>query len=246
MFDRIRKALGGGHDTREATPEIDGSGPNLSAVPPFAAKIPGGLAAVDPALIGRYVGLPVASVVSLDNLGPEPTGFLGSKIRDRLGDLNGDSELQPGEIAASQSAAREARMRASGMTEEQIAMIRDRIGEAAAQHRQNAWAVNFCNGRRASVQVFELADDQGEFGRFKARYDYQFIKGGKQSSPNNLFEGQVHDVRGAHYESYRLGGVVVAVGRKHEAVARCGRLEAPHSDRTLAALAALGLWAVEG
>ena len=43
-----------------------------------------------------------------------------------------------------------------------------------------------------------------------------------------------------------MGGVVVAMGRAHEAVVRTYQFEAPRADLTLAALAALGLWAVEG
>ena len=65
--------------------------------------------------------------------------------------------------------AREERLRAEGMTEEQIAMIRDRISSEMAAHTADGWEVSFSHDHRATVQLFPLdAEDASEFERLSS------------------------------------------------------------------------------
>lgn len=203
-------------------------GPDLSAIPPFPAGLAGGLQSVDPAVIGSYVGLPVSSVGPLDGAGAGPA----------------DPHPTLGALVAGQQEARKAKLRASGMSEDQIEVVVTTISEAASQHRIDAWTVVFDNGRRASVQVFPTSDAHGSFTGYQARFREQESR--PRDSGRAILDGTVSEIPEAHYETYRLGGVVVAMGRAHEAVVRTHQLEVPRADLTLAALAALGLWAVEG
>lgn len=204
------------------------AGPDLSAVPPFPAELDGGLLAVDPAVIGTYIGLPVAAVSPLDGAGAGPT-----------------EHPTLGALVVGQQEARKAKLRASGMSEDQIEMVVTTISSAATQHRQHAWSLVFGTGRRASVQVFPLGDGRGDFAGYQARFREQTVGSG-HGGRHPILDGGVIDIPEAHYETYRMGGVVVAVGRGHEAVVKTHQFEAPRADLTLAALAALALWAVEG
>lgn len=230
MFGRTKRS---GVEHGAASAESDG--PDLSVMPPFPAEIPGGLAAVDPAVIASYVNSDVVAILPLENgtWSPLDAGLPG------VGTAGNFSSAPAGK------AEQEARMRASGMSEEQIAMVRARISQAAAEHQPFAWTVVFNDGRQACVQVFPTADD-GEFGRLKARLAKQSSRRAGRGAPDSLIEARVSEVAGAHYESYQLGGLVVARGRRHEAISRCAQMADPRSERVLAALAALGLWAVEG
>ena len=227
MFERWTRSRRGGSG-RQAPAPAAGPAPDLSALPPFPAELDGGLLAVDPVLIGSYLGLDVTAVTPLDGTAPGPV----------------DTHPTLGALVAGQQEARKAKLRASGMSEDQIEMVVTTISEAATQHRQHAWTVVFDTGRRASVQVFPTGDGRGDFAGYQARFREQ--AGRSQHAGRPLLEGTVTDIPEAHYETYRLGGVVVAMGRAHEAVVRTHQFEAPRADLTLAALAALALWAVEG
>jgi hypothetical protein len=228
MFERWTKARRGAAGRSAPEPSV-AAGPDLSAVPPFPAELDGGLLSVDPAVIGDYIGIPVVSVAPLDGV---PS------------DAGPDTHPTLGALVAGQQEARKAKLRASGMSEDQIEMVVTTISEAAVQHRQHAWTVVFGNGRRASVQVFPTGDTRGDFAGYQARFREQ--AGRSRQAGHPILEGTVTDIPEAHYETYRLGGMVVAMGRGHEAVVKTHQLEVPRADLTLAALAALGLWAVEG
>jgi hypothetical protein len=229
MFERWTRFRHDGSG-RHAPGSAAHTGPDLSAIPPFPAGIDGGLLAVDPAVIGSYVGLPVASVAPLDGVAPTPAG--------------GVPHPTLGALVSEQQEVRRARLRASGMSEDQIEVVVTTISEAATQHRQHAWTVVFGNGRQASLQVFPSGRGRGDFAGYQARFREQGTRSRHAGHP--ALEGTVSDIPEAHYETYRLGGVVVAMGRAHEAVVKTQQFEAPRADLTLAALAALGLWAVEG
>jgi hypothetical protein len=213
---------------RQAVGSGAGAGPDLSAVPPFPAELDGGLLAVDPVVIGSYIGLAVTSVAPLDGTAAGPV----------------DTHPTLGALVAGQQEARKAKLRASGMSEDQVEMVVTTISEAATQHRQHAWTVVFGNGRRASVQVFPTGDGRGDFAGYQTRFREQAAR--SRDAGHSILEGTVTDIPEAHYETYRLGGVVVAMGRGHEAVVKTHQFEAPRADLTLAALAALALWSVEG
>lgn len=205
------------------------AGPDLSAVPPFPAELDGGLLAVDPVVIGSYIGLPVVAVTPLDH----------------TAEATPTEHPTLGALVIGQQEARRAKLRASGMTEDQIEMVVSTISSAATQHRQHAWTVEFGTGRKASVQVFPMGDGRGDFAGYQARFREQDAGAGR-SGRHPILDGSVLDIPEAHYETYRMGGVVVAMGRGHEAVVKTHQFEAPRADLTLAALAALALWAVEG
>lgn len=224
MFERWTRTARRGAARPVAAPDAD-TGPDLSAIPPFPAEIDGGLLAVDPAVIGAYIGLAVTAVDPLDAAAAAPA-----------------EHPTLGALVAGQQEARRAKLRASGMTEDQIEMVVSTISSAATQQRQHSWSVVFGTGRKASVQVFPLAAGRGDFAGYQARFREQVTGSGRHP----ILEGSVTDIPEAHYETYRMGGVVVAMGRGHEAVVKTHQFEAPRADLTLAALAALGLWAVEG
>ncbi len=227
MFERWTRSRRGGSG-RDAPIAIAGPGPDLSAVPPFPAELDGGLLGVDPTVISAYVGLGVVAITPLDGTAP---GLV-------------DTHPTLGALVTGQQEARKAKLRASGMSEDQIEMVVTTISEAATQHRQHAWTVVFDTGRRASVQVFPTGDGRGDFAGYQARFREQSTR--SRHVGRSVLDGSVSDIPEAHYETYRLGGVVVAMGRAHEAVVRTHQFEAPRADLTLAALAALALWAVEG
>ncbi len=204
------------------------NGPDLSAVPPFPAELDGGLQSVDPSVIGAYVGLPVVAVGALDS----SSGGDGTPVEHPT----------LAALVAGQQEARRAVLRASGMSEDQIEIVVETISSAALHQHRQAWCVTFATGRTASVQVFPLGDGRGDFAGYRTRFQEQVAPRGRHP----ILDGSVTDIPEAHYETYRMGGVVVAMGRAHEAVVRTERLEGPRPDLTLAALAALGLWAVEG
>ncbi len=243
MFDRLKKLVTDATENYKETVANQGP-PSLGAVPPVGPS-PDGLASVDPGLASAYVGMAIESIDPLGALGPEATGFIGSRLRERLRAAGGDG-LAPGEMVAGQNAAREERMRADGMSEEQIAAMNVHLADAAREHRQHSWTLTFANGTRASVQVFTIGDPASEFYRLQSRYRFENTSDGLAQLSDSPLSDYVRDVRGAPYESYFIGGTVVARGREHEAVAKSSQLKSVKMPETLAALAALALRCVEG
>lgn len=245
MFDRVKDALN--RRVEVARDMRAHPGPtDLAALPPGCAAI-GGLGAVPTEAIGAYVGIEVRVVRPLDALGPESSGLIGDAFRSRLRDAGvADPSLAPGELIAGQNEARLERMRASGASEEQVAMIQAKIAEVTSAHAKSGWTVEFTNGKRASVELFELDSTDSGFGRLKAKFAYQHTKAGAQSEMRNPTEFAVTVIESGPYEAYYLPGKLSARGRAHEADAISSHLGTLALDRTLAALAFLALHSLDG
>lgn len=245
MFDKIKAAF----DKRvEVARDMRAHpGPaDLVALPADCAAI-GGLGAVPVEAIGAYVGIEVRAVRQLDALGPESSGLIGDSMRSRMREAGvADPNLPPGELVAGQNEARLERMRAEGMSEEQIAMIQAKIAEVTSAHAKSGWTVEFTNGNRASVEMFELDSPDSEFGRLKAKFDFQHTKAGAEAEMGNLAEFAVTVIESDPYEAYYLPGKLSARGRAHEVDAVSSHLGTLALDRTLAALAILTLHSLDG
>jgi hypothetical protein len=245
MFERFKKAVTNAADNARETWANQGP-PDLAAVPAILTGQPGGLTSVDLGVASAYVGLVIASIEPMGNLGAEATSFLGAKMQDRLRSASsGSAPLQPGELLPGQNAKRAERYRAKGMSEEQIQLMQNRMAQVMAQHHHNGWTVTFENGTRASVQLFPIAEDS-DFNRFQARWHYEYSRSGINANDNSIFGERVQAVRGAPYESYSLGSTLAARGKTYDAMVKTARLNTVSLKETLAALAALGLRAVEG
>lgn len=245
MFDKIKGALN--HRVEVARDMRAHPGPaDLAALPPDCAAS-GGLGAVPVEAMGAYVGIEVRAVRQLDALGPESSGLIGDKIRSKLRDAGvGDPSLEPGEPIPGQNEARLERMRASGASEEQIAMIQAKIAEVTSAHAKRGWTVEFTNGNQASVELFELDSSDSKFGRMKAKFDFQHTKAGAESEMRNPTEFSVKVIESGPYEAYYLPGKLWARGRAHEVGAVSSHLGTLALEETLAALAFLALHSLDG
>ena len=194
---------------------------DIGALPSGTGAV-GGLGAVPPAVVGAYVGMEVTEVRPLDLPGQPSTG------------------------AADRDAARIERLRAQGMSEEQLAMVQAKIDEVIEVHQQSGWTVEFANGNRASVQLFAIDSPDSDFTRLRSRFDAQHTKAGVHAMVNNPTELAVDRIHGSPYEAYYLPGVLAAKGRAHEVTAAASHLGTMQLDRTLAALAVLALHSLEG
>jgi hypothetical protein len=245
MFDKIKGAFNRRVEVARDMRAHPGPA-DLAALPPGCAAI-GGLGAVPVEAVGAYVGIEVRTVRQLDALGPESSGLIGDAIRTRMRDAGvADPNLAPGELVAGQNEARLARMRAEGMSEDQIAMIQAKIAEVTNAHAKSGWTVEFTNGNRASVELFELDSPDGEFGRLKAKFDFQHTKAGAEAEMRNPTEFAVTVIESDPYEAYYLPGKLSARGRAHEADAVSSHLGTLALDETLAALAILALHSLDG
>jgi len=249
LFDRFKKAVSSqiehGREMR-AHPGPD----DLRALPLGSGAV-GGLGALTPGVVGAYTGLDVAAIRPLDQLGPESAGLIGSAIRNRLRERGVGAEgLEPGELIAGQNAARIERMRAQGMSEDQIAIIQGHIAGVAAAHRATGWTIELFNGNYASVQIFDLAGSgDGRVSGFeglKSTFTSQHTRSGAEEMHENLFEFAVDRLDDSPYETYCLPGRASSRGRSHLADAAAAHLGSMQLDRTLAALAALSLFSLEG
>jgi hypothetical protein len=158
----------------------------------------------------------------------------------------GDESLPPGELAAGQNAARIERLRAEGLSEAQIAAIQDKIIEVTEAHQRSGWTVEFANGNRASVQMFDLGSSDSGFAGLQAKCAAQQTRAGVHAMQSNPTEFEVGRIKNSPYEAYYLPGVLVAQGRAHEAKATASHLGTMQLDQTLAALAILALHSLEG
>jgi hypothetical protein len=245
MFDRVKKAfVAKAERVREVRAH---PGPaDLSALPPGTGAVDG-LGSVAPAVVGAYVGLEVRTIRPLDRLGPESSGLLADKLRSRMRSAGfGDPDLAPGEIIPGQNAARMARLRAEGLDEAQLALIQQKIVEATEAQEKTGWTIEFANGNRASVQLFELDSSDSDFTRLKSQYEAQHTRAGAHSMQNNMFEFAVHRIDNSPYEAYYKPGALAARGRAHEVNANASHLGTMQLDQTLAALAILALHSLEG
>lgn len=239
MFERIKKTVGDAIADYKVIASTPGPA-DLAAVPPLPAGSPDGLSSLDPAVVSAYVGLAVASIGPMGRFGPEATGFIGMQIQQRLRAAGG------GQLAEGYSERRDERLRARGLSEEQIRAVNDQIAEAQAGARHNAWTVDFADGTHASVQILDPADQQCRFEAFRTHYRRQHTNQGAKELHDNLLESRVQQVMGAPYECYVADGALAARGRDHEALVKSAHLKTVHVNEAMAALAVLGLRVVEG
>ncbi len=245
MFDKIKdtfnRRLEVARDMRAHPGPAD-----LAALPPGTAAV-GGLGAVPIEALGAYAGLDVREVRPLDPLGPETSSLIADKFLRGMRDAGvGDPSLPPGEVVAGQNEARIARLRAQGLTDEQVAEVQAKIAEVTSAHRKDGWTIELTNGNRASVQLFDLDSPDSEFTRLKAKFETQHTKAGAQAMQRNPTEFAVHCIESGPYEAYYLPGTLSARGRSHEADAKSSHLGTMQLDQTLAALAILALHSLDG
>jgi hypothetical protein len=245
MFDRLKKAF---RATAEQAREMRSNpGPSDIALLPPGTGAVGGLGAVAPEVVSGYVGMEVRAVRPLDQLGPESSSLIGDKARRRLRESGvGDASLPLGELIAGQNAARVARFRSEGLSDVQIAAIQDKIVEVTEAHQKSGWTVEFANGNRASVQLFDLDSSDSAFAGLQAKYASQHTRNGVQAMQRNPTEFAVERIENSPYEAYYLPGVLAAKGRTHETKATASHLGTMQLDQTLGALAILALQSLEG
>ena len=235
MFEKLRGAV-----SKKAAElkEISGGPSDLGAVPAVDGD---NFGAVDLAVLGTYLGRAVESIAPMGALGPAATSMLGQRIQDRLR-AGASAGLEPGEIIPGQAAAREERLRAQGVPEDQIAMIRDRIASEMAAHTAGGWEVSFSHDHRATVQVFPLdAEPAEEFDRLSSRWARENATDGHKPEHTAALSATVQRISHAPYEAYCLSGKLAAKGASHVAIAQSGRVATP----ILAGLAAVALRAAE-
>ena len=245
MFEKLKKTLNS--RVEQARDMRAHPGPaDLMALPPSARAV-GGLGTVAPDVVGSYVGLEVRAITPLDRLGPESSSLIADKIRSRMRAAGvADPNLPPGELVAGQNEARMAALRAQGLSPAQLATIEQKISEAAAEHQRMGWTIEFVNGNRASVQLFDVGASDGGFTRLQAKFTSQHTKAGAMAKNRNPTEFAVDLIDASPYEAYYLPGKLSARGRSHEADANSSHLGTMQLDRTLAALAYLALYSLEG
>jgi hypothetical protein len=245
VFDKLKKTLN--ERVEQARDMRSHPGPaDLMALPP-SARAAGGLGMVAAEVIGAYAGLEVKTVAPLDRLGPESSSLIGDKIRSRMRAAGvGDPNLPPGELVAGQNEARMARLRAEGLSEEQLALIAEKISEVTAEHQRTGWTIEFVNGNRASVQLFDPGAADSGFTGLQSKYASQHTRAGAMAMQRNAAEFAVELIDASPYEAYYLPGTLSAKGRAHEAQAKASHLGTMQLDLTLAALANLALFSLEG
>ena len=244
MFDKLKKALNSRAEQAREMRANPGP-PDIASLPAGTAGV-GGLGAVPLEAISAYVGMQVRAVSPLDRLGPESSSLIGDKIRSRMREAGvGDPSLAPGELVAGQNAARIERLRADGLTEEQIAVIQGKITEVTAAHQKSGWTIEFANGNRASVQIFDRDASDSGFVGLQTRYASQHTRAGTHSMQQNLTEFAVHRIDESPYEAYYLPGSLSAKGQSHEIKATASHLGTMDLEKTLAGLAILSLHSLE-
>jgi hypothetical protein len=236
VFDKLRKAVS---DKVAEVSRAAGLPPDMAAVPDVAGV---DLGEVDPAALSAYLGRPVVGVGPLGPGGSEATSFLGARIQERLREASAGRERLPGELVAGQFEATVDRLRASGMPEDQIAMIREEMLGQGRRHTRDGWTVDF-GDQRASVQVFGAdTEEAAGFDRLRQRYRRENGLDGYRPEEVPTLVPTVQRVKGAPYESYCLSGRLFAAGERHVAEAASPRVATP----VLAALAAVALRSVDG
>lgn len=230
MFERLRKKVA---EKAAEVRELSARPPDLRAVPLLGSS---DLATADLDVLGAYLGRAVESVVAMGGLGPQATSMLGQRMQERL--RAAGAGAAPGELVAGQDAAREARMRSEGATEEQIRMIRERIEAVRAGHTRDGWELLFAHDHRASVQVF-AANTEGaaEFERLEARWARENGTDGHRPQSTPVLASTVQRITDSPYESYHLTGTLVAKGAAHVAVAKSAHV----GTLVLAGIAAVAL-----
>ena len=109
MFDKLRKAVSKIND------QIAAAHPDLMAVPPVSGL---SFADIDLGVLSADLRETVTAIEPMGALGPQATSFLGDKVQQRLRDLGGGAN---GELLPGLNERRDERLRAEGMSEEQLA-----------------------------------------------------------------------------------------------------------------------------
>lgn len=233
MFDKLRQVVSKTNERLAAAAKLP---PDPKAVPAVAGRAFGD---IDVAVMSAYLGRPVESVTSLDGLGPQATSLLGEKLQARLRAAGGGPS---GELLPGLDAARLERLRAEGMTEEQLAMVQDRIGAVRGEHAKDGWNIEFAGGLRASVQLFPSGSEAwDDYDRLEQRWDAENGTDGHRPSSHSALASMHHRFTQSPYESYEYKGRLIARNATHAAVAQGGRVD----GLTLAAIAALALRTTE-
>ncbi len=229
MFDKLKRAIGQKVDeVREAT----GAPADPQAIPDVAHLTFG---EIDPGVLGAYCGRQVVSIEHLGALGPQATSFLGKRLQDTMRGAGGGA---PGELFAGQQAAREERLRAEGMSEEQIAIVRQRIADVTAEHTRDGWDVEFLQDHRASVQIVAIGTDAAEeHDRLERRWARENGTDGHKAQDPPLLSATVQRYTKGADEAYVLSGVLTARSPTHVAIVRSPNVSTP----VLAALASVAL-----
>jgi hypothetical protein len=239
VFDKLKKAVA---DKVADVSRAAGLPPDLAAVPEVAGV---DLAAVDRSALSAYLGREVVDVGPMGPGGAEATSFLGQRAQARLRQVGeaGPGERRPGELVPGQIDGVLDRLRAQGMSEDQIEMARARIDAVTAEHTRDGWSVTFAGDHRASVQVFAAGSEgAAEFDHLRSRHRREHGLDGHRGEDTPLLRATVQSVKGAPYESYCLSGRLAARGAGHVALAASPRV----GTASLAALAAVALRSVEG
>jgi hypothetical protein len=212
------------------------SPPDLSALPDFGPPQP--LNQIDIGAASTYIGMVIVEIEPLGLPGPQAVGWLSRKIRDWF-HVAGEGAL-PGELVPGQRAARVARMRAAGVSEDQIQMVQQMIQQKDAEQQACGWIITFVDGNRASVEVHPPGE--GPFGKLREECRQVLTNAIAQERQEDFFADRAREVKQAPYESYDKSGMVVAAGREHEVAVSSQH----YSRETRAALAAVALRALEG
>lgn len=233
MFDKLRRAASKTSERLAAAAKLPA---DLRAVPDVRgcafAEIP-----LD--AMTAYLGRPVIAIAPLDGLGPQATSVLGEKLQQRLRDAGGGPG---GALLPGLDQARLARLRAEGMSEEQLAMVRERIGAVRAEHTKDGWNVVFDDDHRASVQLFAARSEAWtDYESFERQWDAENGTNGHRPSSHSALAAMHHRFTQSPYESYEYKGRLIARNATHAAVVQASRID----SLTMVGLAALALRSTE-
>lgn len=231
MFDKLRKAVSKIND------QIAAAHPDLMAVPPVSGR---SFADIDLGVLSAYLRETVTAIEPMGALGPQATSFLGDKVQQRLRDLGGGPN---GELLPGLNERREERLRAEGMSEEQLAMIRSKMHEGAAQRSRDGWDVVFASGHRASVHLAPRgSDDWNAYDALEHRWDRENGTDGQRAQDVPALAAQHHRFhKNVPYEAYEYKGRLIARNATHAAVVHASRV----GDLQMVGLATIALRTTE-
>lgn len=182
--------------------------------------------------VGRYVGATISAIDVRGRAEPAVTA-VGRPLRQRLRDAGRPAELAPGEILPGQAARREERLRAEGLTDDQIEVLHVHITKVVSQPPAGGWDVVFGDGHRAAVRlVAHGTGDADDFTRLRDRF---------RRERGAALTATVQQVTGTPFEAYELAGHLTAEGATHVALVQSPDVDA----RRLVRLAAVALGTIE-
>lgn len=233
---------------------------DLAALPTIAAPAANAQPTLDPALVGQYVGLPVASI------GHAITSPVGQTYGDEMlsGMFNAmlarsgiaDAVAPGGAISNAMAERMEAEMRAEGATDEDIATLKAKM--ASGPSDSYGWAISFTTGDSVSVFVCANDDDAGDYERVAFRWwqqhhDVTYMNRQRHEREEEGFFGfggdvdlRVEEAKGTPYDTLVMGSATVARGATVQARVSIEQLRTKDANATSAAIAAIAIAAVEG